>query len=369
MINSITLTLALSLPPPPLQLQLRSAGGGRPVPATRLRSAGPRLCAASPAVLTKIQRVGAEAILCFSLSAGATGDALAEVGEAEGSPAALSLLLERDVPEALAAAMQSNGSSLRLLGQAQLAGESPEELLARFEPGEPLSLRMAAEVWPEVPLVQRSSYIGLTLRLRGREVEGAKREEALLELRRRFPRPDGSLPELDDQLAAEVSSGLTAAALRDLVEERGAPTATRRHTACPRSFSEPSCRSDSSARRRSPPAAPPSRRRRAAPPRLLGTPVLELWDPASGRRQRRRCSPPSQWTSPRRWSRRGRARSTRSAAGRRRPLDTSATRPRHVHDTSTPRPPHGRTTRLSLLPAAGGGGGARRGRSIAGGAP
>jgi len=116
--------------------------------------------------------------------------------------------------------MQSNGSSLRLLGQAQLAGESPEELLARFEPGEPLSLRMAAEVWPEVPLVQRSSYIGLTLRLRGREVEGAKREEALLELRRRFPRPDGSLPELDDQLAAEVSSGLTAAALRDLVEER-----------------------------------------------------------------------------------------------------------------------------------------------------
>jgi hypothetical protein len=188
--------------------------------AARLSPSGPRL-SASDGVTVQIERVDAsQARMHFSLSAATTSAALDEVGRGEQAITdALSLLLEREVPSSLLEALYQDGT-VRLLGQARLAGESPEELLARFKPGAPLKLCMEADTWPNLPAVTRAEYYGLTLRLPRQEVDAHHRKEALTELRKRYVKADGSLPELDDALAEQVSAGLTADELSELLEER-----------------------------------------------------------------------------------------------------------------------------------------------------
>eukprot|EP00967_Tisochrysis_lutea_P146986 scaffold278469_cov33-Tisochrysis_lutea.AAC.3 len=172
-------------------------------------------------VSVELQRAGATALIRFSLSPATTGAVLAEVGGASEQPKvdALSLLLERDIPAALLRELEKEGA-VRLLGQAQLSGETPEELLERFEPGEEFALSMVADIWPELPQLTRDDYFGLTLLLPRQELDVAKRDEAVLELRKRFPKEDGSLPEFDDELAGQVSPGLSADELSNLVNDR-----------------------------------------------------------------------------------------------------------------------------------------------------
>jgi len=165
MLVAFTAVLALLGAVPPLACVQRTAAGWPRLCATEPEPSlmDSMLSKVAPAVTVEIQRAGSEALMRFSLSAAATGAALAEVGDSEQSAAAaLSLLLEREVPSALLEELQRDGA-IRLLGQAQLAGETPVELLARFEPGEPLALSMVADVWPEVPRLKRDDYFGLTL--------------------------------------------------------------------------------------------------------------------------------------------------------------------------------------------------------------
>eukprot|EP00962_Isochrysis_galbana_P048506 scaffold20264_cov119-Isochrysis_galbana.AAC.3 len=206
----IAVAAALALPS-----ALPARGG-----AVRRLPSGLRL-SASDGVTVQIERVdSSQARMHFSLSADTTSAALEEVGRGEQAITdALSLLLQRDVPSSLLEALYQDGT-VRLLGQARLSGESPEELLARFKPGAPLTLCMEADTWPNLPAVSRKDYYGLTLRLPRREVDAYHRKEALLELRKRYVQDDGTLPELDDALAEQVSAGLTADELSELIEER-----------------------------------------------------------------------------------------------------------------------------------------------------
>ncbi len=140
---------------------------------------------------------------------------------------ALARLLGEELPALLA----THQPELRLVGDASIVGEDVADLLERFRPGQPFELTMEAEAWPELPTLTRADYFGLDVELRRPPMQQDKLDEAMLELRRRYPRDDGSLEPETDALAARVSTSLatdgaveavelTMADLRQLVRDR-----------------------------------------------------------------------------------------------------------------------------------------------------
>ena len=143
--------------------------------------------------------------------------ALRETGtEAEARTAALAALLSERVPEAIG----ERQAELRLVGQAQLHDEEAGDILARFRPGEPLDVRLAADVWPTPPSLSAADCAGLRLRLPRPAHNQSRLDEAILELRTRYSDEGAEPLPLGDELARRVHEDLTMAELDALMRER-----------------------------------------------------------------------------------------------------------------------------------------------------